>query len=832
MSLQLIIKDIKGDVITKHTLNSHQSLQVNVPQQAVSYEVHNSDGKPPKKIKAAKVDDKFQFELEDAVTGEHYQIILDNVGQTEAPVMLASGPDGVLYAYDYDAADGFYTLTSNTVDAASIDNMLLAGGALAGVAALAGIAISSHSGGKHHSSSSSAATNPDDNTGVVVDDNNSSDPAVVPATKPVLSDDVGNPIADGTTTNDSTPTFGGEGMQPGSTVTITDGDTVIGEVTAGDNGEWSFTPDQPLTDGEHAIVVDGTAADGSTVSDGVNIVIDAGTAEGEPEGEPEGETGSEEGTGESEGEAGAEEGNGEPEDESGSEEGNGESEGETGSEEGTGEPEGETGSEEGTGEPEGETGSEEGTGEPEGETGSEEGTGESEGETGSEEGITAPVITDDEGNPIADGSTTNDSTPSFGGEGMQPGSTVTITDGDTVIGEVIAGDDGEWSFTPDQPLTDGEHAIVVDGTAADGSTVSDDVTIIVDAGTAEGEPEGETGSEEGTGESEGETGSEEGITAPVISDDEGNPIADGSTTTDTTPSFGGEGMQPGSTVTITDGDTVIGEVIAGDDGEWSFTPDQPLADGEHAIVVDGTAADGSTVSDDVTIIVDAGTAEGEPEGETGSEEGTGESEGETGSEEGNGEPEGETGSEEGTGEPEGETGSEEDTRPVITDDEGNAIADGSTTTDSTPSFGGEGMQPGSTVTITDGETVIGEVTAGDDGEWSFTPDQPLADGEHAIVVDGTAADGSTVSDDVTIIVDAGTAEGEPEGEPEGETGSEEGTGESEGETGSEEGITAPVITDDEGNAIADGSTTTDSTPSFGGEGMQPEIGRASCRERV
>ena len=838
MSLQLIIKDIKGDVITKHTLNSHQSLQVNVPQQAVSYEVHNSDGKPPKKIKAAKVDDKFQFELEDAVTGEHYQIILDNVGQTEAPVMLASGPDGVLYAYDYDAADGFYTLTSNTVDAAVIDNMLLAGGALAGVAALAGIAISSHSGGKHHSSSSSAATNPDDNTGVVVDDNNSSDPAVVPATKPALSDDVGNPIADGTTTNDSTPTFGGEGMQPGSTVTITDGDTVIGEVTAGDDGEWSFTPDQPLTDGEHAIVVDGTAADGSTVSDGVNIVIDAGTAEGEPEGETgseqgageaEGEAGAEEGTGESEGEAGAEEGNGEPEDESGSEEGNGESEGETGSEEGTGEPEGETGSEEGTGEPEGETGSEEGTGEPEGETGSEEDNGEPEGETGSEEGTgesegetgseedTRPVITDDEGNPIADGSTTTDTTPSFGGEGMQPGSTVTITDGDTVIGEVTAGDDGEWSFTPDQPLADGEHAIVVDGTAADGSTVSDGVNIVVDAGTAEGEPEGETGSEEGTGEPEGETGSEEEITRPVITDDEGNPIADGSTTTDSTPSFGGEGMQPGSTVTITDGDTVIGEVIAGDDGEWSFTPDQPLTDGEHAIVVDGTAADGSTVSDDVTIIVDAGTAEGEPEGETGSEEGTGESE--------------------------GETGSEEDTRPVITDDEGNPIADGSTTTDTTPSFGGEGMQPGSTVTITDGDTVIGEVTAGDDGEWSFTPDQPLTDGEHAIVVDGTAADGSTVSDDITIIVDAGTAEGEPEGEtgseegngepegetgseegtgePEGATGSEEGTGESEGETGSEEGITAPVITDDEGNPIADGSTTTDSTPSFGGEGMQP-----------
>ena len=732
MSLQLIIKDIKGDVITKHTLNSHQSLQVNVPQQAVSYEVHNSDGKPPKKIKAAKVDDKFQFELEDAVTGEHYQIILDNVGQTEAPVMLASGPDGVLYAYDYDAADGFYTLTSNTVDAASIDNMLLAGGALAGVAALAGIAISSHSGGKHHSSSSSAATNPDDNTGVVVDDNNSSDPAVVPATKPVLSDDVGNPIADGTTTNDSTPTFGGEGMQPGSTVTITDGDTVIGEVTAGDNGEWSFTPDQPLTDGEHAIVVDGTAADGSTVSDGVNIVIDAGTAEGEPEGEPEGETGSEEGTGESEGEAGAEEGNGEPEDESGSEEGNGESEGETGSEEGTGEPEGETGSEEGTGEPEGETGSEEGTGEPEGETGSEEDT--------------RPVLTDDEGNPIADGSTTNDSTPSFGGEGMQPGSTVTITDGDTVIGEVIAGDDGEWSFTPDQPLADGEHAIVVDGTAADGSTVSDDVTIIVDAGTAEGEPEGEpegeTGSEEGTGEPEGETGSEESITAPVITDDEGNAIADGSTTNDSTPSFGGEGMQPGSTVTITDGDTVIGEVIAGDDGEWSFTPDQPLTDGEHAIVVDGTDASGSAVSDEVSVIVETPVI------------------------------------------------------PVIeiTDNNGNLIHSGDTVNDNDPTISGKDFVPGSTIVIADGEVVLANVEVDADGNWSFTPESPLSEGEHSINVTVTDPQGVTNEGSFNVIVDTTPPAGVD--------------------------ITGITLVDDNGDAVIASDVMADNTPTFSGQSLE------------
>ncbi|WP_312053968.1 hypothetical protein [Pantoea brenneri] len=110
--------------------------------------------------------------------------------------MLASCPDGVLYADEYDAAGGFYSLTSDMVEAAGIDNMLIAGGTLAGGAALAGIAIFFPSGGKHHSSFSSAATNPGDNTGAVVDNNKTSDPAGVTVTQLMLSDDAGNPIAD------------------------------------------------------------------------------------------------------------------------------------------------------------------------------------------------------------------------------------------------------------------------------------------------------------------------------------------------------------------------------------------------------------------------------------------------------------------------------------------------------------------------------------------------------------------------------------------------------------------------------------------------------------
>ncbi|WP_337014413.1 Ig-like domain-containing protein, partial [Pantoea sp. AS142] len=71
-----------------------------------------------------------------------------------------------------------------------------------------------------------------------------------------------------------------------------------------------------------------------------------------------------------------------------------------------------------------------------------------------------------------------------------------------------------------------------------------------------------------------------------------------------------------------------------------------------------------------------------------------------------------------------------------------------------------------------------------DGSWTFTPDAPLADGDHALVIDGTNADGNAVSDSVNVTVDTRA--------------------------------TAPGLTDDAGTAIADGATTSDSTPTLSG----------------
>ncbi|TDY78927.1 UNVERIFIED_ORG: hypothetical protein C7429_1051, partial [Pantoea allii] len=399
MKIQLIIKDSNGNIIAKHALKPGQSLALKSTPQAASYEVHSVDGQPPQKIVASKANDQMKFKLVDDVTGEQYDIVLQNVSADELPIMTASGPDGVAYAYNYDAANGVYELASTTADPLITDNVYLAGGVLGGLAAIIGVAAASNSGG-----SSSSRNN---NTAAANEDNSAA--SVVPATTPSLVDDAGN-LVTGSSTSDTTPTLSGGGMQPGSTVVITDGDAELGTATVGEDGSWTFTPDAPLDDGEHALVVDGTDADGNASSSTVDVIIDAGGAT-----------------------PGASDDAGNPAEDNGKEPA-------PGADDDTGNP--------------------------------------AEGDTGA----TAPGITDDAGNPIADGSTTSDTTPTINGGGMQPGSTVVITDGDAELGTATVGEDGSWTFTPENPLDDGEHALVVDGTDASGNASSSTVDVIIDTG--------------------------------------------------------------------------------------------------------------------------------------------------------------------------------------------------------------------------------------------------------------------------------------------------------------------------------------------------------------
>ncbi|MCJ7924728.1 MAG: Ig-like domain-containing protein [Pantoea vagans] len=788
MKIQLIIKDTQGNVIATHALQPGKSLALESMPQAASYEVHSVDGQPPQKIIASKANGQMKFKLVDDVTGEQYDIVLQNVSAEEMPVMTASGSDGVIYAYDYDATNSVYELVSTSTDPLIADNVYVAGGVLGGLAALIGVAAASNSGGSGGSRNNNSVSANEDNSAATGEDNSAA--SVIPVTTPSLVDDAGNPVADGATTSDSTPTISGGGMEPGSTVTVSDGDTELGTATVGEDGSWSFTPDAPLADGEHALVIDGIDASGNAVNDTVNVIIDtSATVSGmtDDAGNPvaDGATTS---------------------DSTPTLSGGGMQPGST-----VVITDGDTDLGTATVDADGSWTFTPDAPLDDGEHAlvidGTDANGNAVNDTVNitvDTSATVPGLTDDAGNPVADGATTSDSTPTLSGGGMQPGSTVVITDGSTPIGEATVDADGNWTFTPDTALDDGEHTLITGGIDANGNNVSNSVEVIIDtsatapgltddagnpvadgATTSDSTPtlsgggmqpgstvvitDGSTPIGEATVDADGnwtftpDTALDDGehtlitggidangnnvsnsveviidtsATAPGLTDDAGNPVADGATTSDSTPTINGGGMQPGSTVTVSDGDTELGTTTVGEDGSWSFTPDAPLADGEHALVIDGTDANGNAVNDTVNVNIDTSATE-----------------------------------------------------PGMTDDAGNPVADGATTSDSTPTLSGGGMQPGSTVVITDGDTDLGTATVDADGSWTFTPETPLDDGEHALVIDGTDASGNAVNDTVNVNVDTSA--------------------------------TVPGLTDDAGNPVADGATTSDSTPTLSGGGMQP-----------
>src|SRR5580765_6237431 len=389
--------------------------------------------------------------------------------------------------------------------------------------------------------------------------------------------------ADGSTLTDNTPTITGTG-EPGATVTVTADGTPIGTALVDAGGAWSLIPATALPDGQTTLVANQTdpAGNASLASNSVTVTIDA-TAP------------------------------------------------------------------------------------------------------------VAPVIT-----APADGSSTNDTTPTITGTG-EPGATVTVNAGGAPIGTATVDAGGAWSLTPTTPFAPG--AVTLTATQADAagnvSPLSAPVTFTIDT-TAPTAPV---------------------ITAPV----------DGSTLTDNTPTITGTG-EPGATVTVTADGTPIGTALVDVGGAWTLTPTTPLPDGQTVLL--STQADPagnvSAPSNSVTVTIDA-TAPA---------------------------------------------------APVIT-----APADGSTTADNTPTITGTG-EPGATVTVNAGGTILGSATVDAGGAWSLTPAAPLPDGPTTItaIQADPAGNVSPTSAPVTFTIDT-TAPA------------------------------APVIT-----APADGSTTTDNTPTISGTG--------------
>ncbi len=416
--------------------------------------------------------------------------------------------------------------------------------------------------------------------------------ATVPPQAPTLDtvyDDVA-PHADylqkGDVTNDTTPTLSGSSGVAGGTISIYDNGRLIGTTTVGSNGSWSFTPDTALADGSHSFTA--TVTDGvgrtSEPTGGFGIVID----------------------------------------------------------------------------------------------------------TKAPDAASDLLVTDNVGayqGPVVSGDTTDDNTPTLSGR-AEPGSTVNIIDNGQVIGSTKVNPDGTWSYTPDQPLANGAHDLTTTVTDPSGNTGPEGSHVVITVDVVPGKVE---------------------ITG--VTDDAGSvtgSLSQNAVTDDTRPQISGT-AKAGSTVTIMDGSNVLGTTTAGADGTWSFTPSVDLGRGDHtftATAKDPTGNESSSSSWTVTIDTDApvkptidvalddvGTVQG-------------------------------------------------------------ALSNGSSTDDPTPTLSGK-AEAGSTVKIYDQNGLLGEVTAKADGTWSFSPTAKLPEGEHRFHVTATDRAGNTsaASDDFVLNLD-------------------------------------------------------------------------------
>ncbi|WP_429213442.1 Ig-like domain-containing protein [Metapseudomonas resinovorans] len=166
---------------------------------------------------------------------------------------------------------------------------------------------------------------------------------------------------------------------------------------------------------------------------------------------------------------------------------------------------------------------------------------------------------------LASGALTDDRTPTLSGK-AEPGVTVFVYDNGKLLGTTSADAiTGTWSFTPDPALSDGEHRFtaVARDKAGNTSGESDAFELIL-------------------GEDRAQV-----PTIDSVLDDVGaiqGELTQGSETDDARPTLSGKALS-GATIQIFDNGILLDEVVANPEGHWSFTPDVDLADGTHSFQV-------------------------------------------------------------------------------------------------------------------------------------------------------------------------------------------------------------------------------------------------------
>ncbi|MEN7527081.1 Ig-like domain-containing protein [Cupriavidus sp. DL-D2] len=376
--------------------------------------------------------------------------------------------------------------------------------------------------------------------------------------------------------------------------------------------------------------------------------------------------------------------------------------------------------------------------------------------------------------PLTTGGSTNDTTPTFAGT-AEPGSTITLTDtvSGNVLGATTVDGDGNWTFTPPSALPPGAYAIEAIATDAVGnaSGPSTAFELVIDTSPPAGPAIGTVtdNADPGTG-----------------------PLLNGGITNDTTPAFSGN-TQPGSTVNLYSGTTLLGTGVADENGNWTISPSPALVDGSYTVTAVATDPAGNTSIPGAafTLTVDAtppaaptivtsngttlsGTAEANStididlDGDgTADATVTANDDGEwtytplptlgdgavvsvTATDAAGNASEPATITIDGAA-PDAPSidAATDDTTPAT-----GALASGDSTNDTTPLLSGT-AEPGSIVEISNGSAVLGTATADEDGNWTFTPTVPLTDGVYTLTATATDAAGNTgaASPAFTLTVD-------------------------------------------------------------------------------
>ncbi|MBF7014635.1 Ig-like domain-containing protein [Novosphingobium sp. HR1a] len=335
----------------------------------------------------------------------------------------------------------------------------------------------------------------------------------------------------------------------------------------------------------------------------------------------------------------------------------------------------------------------------------------------------------------------------------EPGATLILSDGNgDPIGETSADSDGNWTFTPSPPLPDGTSVNAVARDAAGNESASD--SIVIDAVSP---------------------------AAPEIAPTNGTVISGTS--------------EPGALILLTAGNgDPIGQTLAEADGNWSFVPGPPLADGTGVSATAQDAAGNASPASTTTVDAIAPDAPSIDSTDGNALTGTAEPNTVVTLTDGDGNPIGDT-SADGGGNWSFTPGARLSDGTVVTatarDAAGNVSPASTTTVDSTapadptidPTNGSlvtGTAEPNSTVVLMDGTgntfaafspqaspggfTVfaassavpdyglpLGQVTTDPQGNWTFTPLLPLPDGTVVIAVSVDAA--GNVSGPVSTTVD-------------------------------------------------------------------------------